>query len=157
VDICEKLPFVTSTNSWKILAGPGGDRNVCVVTTTLNHRLARFEPAVLSLFRLVYGLLFAGEGSLAVFGWPVHPVHPVAFGAWPGWYAGLIEFAAGLLIAAGLHQPRSLWPIGEPPAGNGGTLAILFCFGFFLLVFTGGGSYSIDALRRGGQFGGGRR
>jgi len=177
VDICEKLPFVTSTNSWKILAGPGGDRNVCVVTTTLNHRLARFEPAVLSLFRLVYGLLFAGEGSLAVFGWPVHPVHPVAFGAWPGWYAGLIEFAAGLLIAAGLftraaafiasgemavayfwmHQPRSLWPIGEPPAGNGGTLAILFCFGFFLLVFAGGGSYSIDALRRGGQFGGGRR
>jgi hypothetical protein len=37
-----------------------------------------------------------------------------------------------------MHQPRSLWPIGDPPAGNGGILAILFCFGFFLLVFTGG-------------------
>jgi putative oxidoreductase len=46
-----------------------------------------------------------------------------------------------------IHQPRSLWPIGDPPAGNGGTLAILFCFAFFLLVFTGAGSYSIDARR----------
>jgi putative oxidoreductase len=134
---------------------------------TLNHRLAHHAPAVLSLFRLVYGLLFAASGSLALFGWPVHPVHTVAFGAWPDWHAGLIEFVAGLLIASGLftraaafiasgemavayfwiHQPRSLWPVGEPPAGNGGTLAILFCFGFFLLVFAGGGRYSIDALR----------
>jgi putative oxidoreductase len=137
------------------------------VTNTLDRRLARYSPAVLSLFRLVYGLLFAGSGSMVLFGWPIAPVWPVGFGAWPGWYAGLIEFVAGLLIATGLftraaafiasgemavayfwmHQPRSLWPIGEPPAGNGGTLAILFCFGFFLLVFTGGGSYSADALR----------
>jgi putative oxidoreductase len=74
---------------------------------------------------------------------------------------------AGLLIGAGfftrsaafiasgemavayfwIHQPRGLWPVAEPPAGNGGLLAILFCFGFFLLVFTGGGSFSVDALR----------
>jgi putative oxidoreductase len=27
-------------------------------------------------------------------------------------------------------------------------LAILFCFAFFLLVFSGGGAYSLDALRR---------
>jgi putative oxidoreductase len=38
-------------------------------------------------------------------------------------------------------------PIGDPPGGNGGTLAVLFCFAFFLLVFTGAGSYSIDARR----------
>jgi putative oxidoreductase len=139
------------------------------VTNNLNHRLARCAPAVLSLFRLVYGLLFAGYGSMILFSWPVRPAWPVGYAAWPGWYAGLIEFVAGLLIAIGLftraaafiasgemavayfwmHQPRSLWPIGDPPAGNGGILAILFCFGFFLLVFTGGGSYSIDALRRG--------
>jgi len=47
-----------------------------------------------------------------------------------------------------MHQPRSLWPIGDPPEGNSGSLAILFCFAFFLLVFTGGGSYSIDAQRK---------
>jgi putative oxidoreductase len=147
-------------------------RNVCVVTKTLDHRLAHYAPTVLSLFRLVYGLLYAACGSVAVFGWPVHPIHSVAFGAWPGWYAGLIELVAGLLIGAGLftrsaafiasgemavayfwiHQPLALWPVAEPPAGNGGLLAILFCFGFFLLVFTGGGSYSIDA-RRGNALG----
>lgn len=91
----------------------------------------------------------------------------VEFGSWPGWYAGVIELVAGLLIATGLftravafvasgemavayfwmHQPYALWPIGGPPDGNGGTPAILFCFGFFLLVFTGGGIYSIDARR----------
>jgi putative oxidoreductase len=145
----------------------GRDRNLCGVTRTLNRRLARYAPAVLSLFRVVYGLFFAAYGSMILFGWPVRPTRPVEFGAWPGWYAGLIESVAGLLIATGLftraaafvasgemavayfwiHQPRSLWPIGDPPAGNGGILAILFCFGFFLLVFTGRGRYSIDALR----------
>jgi putative oxidoreductase len=40
------------------------------------------------------------------------------------------------------HQPQGLWPIE-----NGGELAVLMCFGFFLLVFTGAGSYSIDAVR----------
>jgi putative oxidoreductase len=137
------------------------------MTMNLNPRLTRYTPAVLSMFRLVYGLLFAGSGSVILFGWPVRPTWPVQVGAWPGWYAGLIELVTGLLIATGLftraaafiasgemavayfwmHQPRALWPIGDPPAGNGGILAILFCFGFFLLVFTGGGSYSIDALR----------
>lgn len=133
----------------------------------LDRRLDAHSPAVLSVFRLVYGLLFAGCGSLILFDWPVRSSHPTAVGAWPGWYAGLIELVTGLLIAAGLftrvaafiasgqmavayfwmHQPRSLWPVGDPPGGNGGTLAILFCFGFFLLVFTGGGTYSLDALR----------
>ena len=137
------------------------------MTTNLNRRLDRYSPAVLSLFRFVYGLLFAGFGSMSLFGWPIPPKYPVEIGAWPGWYAGLIQLVAGLLIAAGLftraaafiasgemavayfwiHQPRSLWPIGDPPAGNGGTMAILFCFGFFLLVFTGAGIYSIDARR----------
>ncbi|HTY34516.1 DoxX family protein [Mycobacterium sp.] len=127
----------------------------------------RHAPAVLSLFRFVYGSLFAAYGSMIVFGWPVRPTWSVEFGAWPGWYAGIIELVTGLPIAIGLltrvaafiasgemavayfwmHQPRSLWPIGDPPAGNGGVAAILFCFGFFLLVFTGGGRYSIDALR----------
>jgi putative oxidoreductase len=137
--------------------------------TTLDGRLAHYSPAVLSLFRLVYGLLFAACGSNVLFDWPVHPAFPAGVGTWPAWYAGLIEFVAGLLIAAGLftraaafiasgqmavayfwmHQPKALWPIGDPPAGNGGLLAILFCFGFFLLVFVGGGSYSVDALRGG--------
>ncbi|OBF22617.1 DoxX family protein [Mycobacterium kubicae] len=137
------------------------------MTTNLDRRLAGYSPVVLSVFRLVYGLLFAGYGSMILFRWPVDSGHPVRVGEWPGWYAGLIEFVTGLLIGAGLftraaafvasgnmavayfwmHQPHALWPIGDPPAGNGGTPAILFCFGFFLLVFIGPGRYSIDALR----------
>jgi putative oxidoreductase len=134
---------------------------------SLNQRLDHYAPAVLSLFRFVYGLLFAGSGWIILFGWPVRSAYPATFGAWPGWYAAVIELVTGLFIAAGLftraaafvasgqmavayfwmHQPRALWPIGAPPGGNGGTLAILFCFAFFLLVFTGAGSYSIDAQR----------
>jgi putative oxidoreductase len=142
---------------------------VCVVTKTLDERLAQLAPSVLSLFRLVYGLLFAACGSNVVFAWPVHSKFSVPAGTWPGWYAGVIECVTGLLIAAGLftraaafiasghmavayfwmHQPKALWPVGDPPQGNGGLLAILFCFAFFLLVFVGGGSYSIDAIRAG--------
>ena len=108
------------------------------MTTNLNRRLVRYTPAALSLFRLVYGLLFAGYGSMILFGWPVRPAWPVQVGSWPGWYAGLIELVTGLLIATGLftraaafiasgemavayvwmHQPRSLWPIGDPPGGQ---------------------------------------
>ena len=133
----------------------------------LNPRLARYAPAVLSLFRFVFGLLFAIEGSNTLFGWPVPLSHAVQVGDWPGWYAGLIELVTGLLIAAGLftrpaafiasgemavayfwiHQPKALWPVGEPPGGNGGLPAILFCFGFFLLVFMGAGSYSVEGAR----------
>ncbi|BDE13042.1 membrane protein [Mycobacterium sp. 20KCMC460] len=143
------------------------DINVERMTNDLNVRMAGYSPAVLSLFRLVYGFLFAGYGSMILFGWPVASGHPVRVGDWPGWYAGLIEFVTGLLIGAGLctraaaflasgtmavayfwmHQPNSLWPIGGPPDGNGGTPSILFCFGFFLLVFLGPGRYSLDALR----------
>jgi putative oxidoreductase len=135
----------------------------------MTKTLDQYSPAVVSLFRLVYGLLFAACGSNIVFAWPVHPTYAVAAGTWPGWYAGVIEVVTGLLIAAGLftraaafiasgqmavayfwiHQPKALWPVGDPPAGNGGLLAILFCFAFFLLVFVGGGSYSVDALRAG--------
>ncbi|WAC90100.1 DoxX family protein [Mycobacterium sp. Aquia_213] len=138
------------------------------MTTKLDHRLAGYTPIVLSLFRLVYGFLFAGYGSMLLFGWPVRTISPEDVGTWPGWYAGVIELVTGLLVGAGLftraaafiasghmavayfwmHQPKAWWPIGDPPAGNGGTPAILFCFGFFLLVFVGGGRYSIDARRR---------
>lgn len=148
-------------------ANHGDARNVDCVTDNLNQRIAGFSPAVLSLFRLVYGILFAGYGSMILFGWPVSSGHHVGVAEWPGWYAGVIELVAGLLIAAGLftrlaafvasgqmavayfwmHQPLALWPISVPPDGNGGTPAILFCFGFFLLVFIGPGRYSVDAFR----------
>ncbi|MGK2870235.1 MAG: DoxX family protein [Mycobacterium sp.] len=133
---------------------------------TLSTRLDALAPSVLSLFRVIFGFLFITFGTSKLFGWPIAMVMP--FGSWPGWYAGLIEFVAGLLILVGLftrsaafvasgtmavayfwqHQPLGLWPIVPPEyGGNGGLSPILFCFGFFLLVFTGPGPYSLDRLR----------
>lgn len=132
----------------------------------LSDRLNAAAPAVLSLFRIVLGFLFTLFGTSKILGWPLAMAAP-AF-AWPVWYAGIIELVAGLLIMVGLftraaaflasgtmavayfwqHQPLGLWPIAAPEyGGNGGLDAILFCFAFFLLVFTGAGPFSVDRLR----------
>jgi putative oxidoreductase len=135
------------------------------MTTKLDTRLNTYSPAVLSLFRVVFGFLFAAIGSSKLFDWPL--AFGIPAGDWPVWYAGLIEVVTGLLIMFGLftrvaafvasgemavayfwqHQPHALWPIAPLEAGgNGGAEAILFCFAFLLLVFTGAGAYSLDAM-----------
>lgn len=126
----------------------------------LDARLSSYSPTVLSVFRVVFGLLFAGHGSSLLFGWPVGPA--AEFGTWPGFFAGVIEFVTGLLVTTGLftrlaafiasgamafayftvHQPDGLLPLT-----NNGELSVLYCFAFFLLVFTGGGAYTLDAAR----------
>jgi putative oxidoreductase len=139
------------------------------MTTKVDSRLNSYSPAVLSMFRAVFGFLFAAFGSSKMFGWPI-ALGPIPAGAWPVWYAGVIELVAGLLIMVGLftriaafiasgemavayfwqNQPKGLWPIVSPEmGGNGGLPAILFCFAFFLLVFTGPGAYALDSMRRG--------
>jgi len=144
------------------------------MTTRLDARLASYHSPVLSIFRIIFGLLYTLHGSMKLFGWPLGASMPV--GTWPGWWAGLIEFVAGLLITLGLftriaafiasgemafayfyqHWPplgggpsAPFWPHAAQLGGNGGELAIMFCFAFLLLVFTGGGAYALDAMRRG--------
>ena len=127
--------------------------------SNLDARLTPHAPAVLSLFRIVFGLMFFIHGTTIVFGWPVGGAKaPV--GTWPFWWSGLIELVAGLLIAIGLftrpaafiacgemavayfwqHLPHGFWPIQ-----NKGELAVLYCFAFLLLVFTGPGSYAVES------------
>ncbi|GAS92960.1 DoxX family protein [Mycolicibacterium brisbanense] len=141
------------------------------MTTNLDTRLNTVSPAVISLFRIVFGLLYTIHGAQKLFAWPVGMPDDagnlvgsaVPVGTWPYWYGGLLEFVLGLLILTGLftriaafvasgemafayftqHQPKGLLPIQ-----NGGELAVLYCFGFFLLVFIGGGAYALDAVRR---------
>ena len=141
--------------------------------TNLDTRLASYHSPVLSIFRIIFGLLYMLHGTIKLFGWPLGDSIPV--GTWPGWWAGLIEFVLGILIVVGFftriaafiasgemafayfyqHWPplgggpsASFWPYDQQLGGNGGELAILFCFAFLLLATTGAGAWSIDGRRR---------
>lgn len=129
---------------------------------SLEARLDAFFPQVLSVFRIVLGLLFTMRGTQKLFDWPIAFGLDAPVGSFPFWWAGLIELITGLLILVGLvtrlaafvasgqmavayfmqHQPKSIWPVE-----NGGELPIVFCFGFLLLVFAGGGVWALDAAR----------
>lgn len=130
-------------------------------------KLTEQSAAALALFRVVLGFLFTLHGTQKLFAWP--PAEPlraaVPIGAWPFWWAGVIELVAGTLIMLGLstriaafiasgtmavayfwqHQPEGLLPIT-----NGGESAVLYCFAFLMLVFTGPGAYALDNRARGG-------
>ncbi len=127
----------------------------------LEAKLVAFSPIVLSAFRIVFALLLLCHAASHLFALPVARLQ-ADFGSWPLWWGGLLEAVTGLLLLAGLvtrlaafvasgvmafayftqHQPKSWWPIV-----NNGEPAVLLCFGFFLLVFTGGGALALDAMR----------
>ena len=132
------------------------------MTQRLDARLDAHSPTVLSVFRVIVGLLFLFQGLSKIVGWPIDHTSPT--GTWPFWYAGILELSLGTLITIGLftriaafiasgemafayftqHIEHSFWPIV-----NGGELAVVLCFAFLLLVFTGGGAYALDTSRRG--------
>jgi putative oxidoreductase len=132
------------------------------MTTNLDARLNPHAPAVLSLFRVVFGLLFLCHATSHLFGWPV-AAQQAPVGTWPIFYAGILELVTSVLIIAGLFTRIAAFvasgvmafafftqhlPGGIIPMSNGGELAVLYCFGFFLLVFTGGGAFAVDSRRR---------
>lgn len=131
--------------------------------------VSRVQGGVVSLYRIVVGLLFVCHGAASLFGvlgGSFGSGHAVRVGTWPGWWAALIQLVAGLFVMVGLgtraaalvasgsmayayftvHQERALWPIQ-----NGGELSALFCWSFLLIVVVGPGPWSLDAL-----FGGAR-
>lgn len=127
----------------------------------MNAPLSRYAPNMLSVLRIMSGLLFLAHGTQkflsfpggerAGFGWTFS--HPAA-------YAGIIELACGLLIAIGLftrpaaflasgtmaaayfigHAPQNFWPVN-----NMGDAAILYCFLFLYFAIAGPGPLSLDA------------
>lgn len=126
----------------------------------LDTRLTSYSPTVLSVLRAVFGLLFTGHGASLLFGWPSGPA--AEFGVWPDFFGGVIEFVTGLLVTTGLFTRLAAFigsgtmaftyftmhlPDGWIPLTNNGELSVLYCFAFFLLVFTGGGAYALDAAR----------
>ena len=129
----------------------------------INAMLARFQPLVLSIFRIVTGLLFIQYGFAKVLKFPIIPpfdkVEPFSL----FWCAGMIELVLGGLLILGLcsrivafvlcgemafayfiqHFPR-----GFIPLLNSGELAIMFCFSCLYIACAGGGPYGLDAMRK---------
>ncbi|GLW64595.1 hypothetical protein Arub01_28390 [Actinomadura rubrobrunea] len=119
--------------------------------------------AVLSLFRVVVGLLFACHGAAKLFGILGGPPGGEApgIGEWPSWWAAVIELVGGGLVMIGLgtraaaficsgamayayftvHQPQGLFPLT-----NEGEPAALFCWSFLMLAVFGGGPWALEAL-----------
>ncbi|MCM2294268.1 DoxX family protein [Allorhizobium sp. BGMRC 0089] len=129
----------------------------------MSSTLSRYAPLVLSLLRLMAGLLFLEHGMGKLLGFPVLTMDPPV-GSLP-WVAGFFEFGCGLLITIGLFTRAAAFLAsgvmafayflvhfqhGFFPANNGGDAAILFCFVFFYFVFAGGGSISVDAAMKKG-------
>jgi putative oxidoreductase len=130
---------------------------------SLKEVCSAWSPRLLSVMRIMAGLLFLQHGTAKFLGIPYieRMANLPAFSQ--SWNAGLIELVGGTLLVLGLftrpvaficsgtmafayflaHAPRSFYPIM-----NGGELAALYCFVFLYLAAAGGGSWSLDALRK---------
>lgn len=115
--------------------------------------------ALLSILRIVTGLLFMQHGAEKLWGFAggridlnFPQLHALA---------GPIELIGGLLITLGLFTRttafilcgemavayfRTWAPRGFFPVNNGGEEAVIFCYVYLWLVTTGAGAWSIDAL-----------
>lgn len=125
--------------------------------------LNAWAPRALAALRIMTALLFIEHGTQKLLAFPIpSPMGTPALASLPG-IAGLLEIVGGALVVIGLftrpvafllsgqmaiayflaHGSRSFWPVV-----NGGDAAILFCFIFFYLVFSGPGAWSVDGTRR---------
>ncbi|MGC5015462.1 DoxX family protein [Streptosporangium sp. DT93] len=132
-------------------------------------RIDRLKGPVLSLFRIVTGLLFLFHGlssMFGIFGGSRGTGEAVAFAVWPGWWAALIQVVCGALVLVGLlsryaatlasgsmayayfvvHLPQDVLPLR-----NGGELAALFCWSFLIIAVLGPGPWALDSLVRRGD------
>jgi putative oxidoreductase len=131
----------------------------------MDQAFAKFQPAALSLFRFITGLLLLQYGIAKIFKFPVLPyfanIPPLSQ------VAATLELVGGALLLLGLFtRPVAFILAGEMafayflghmfkgadpvflPLLNGGTAAILFCFSCLYLATSGGGPISLDAILR---------
>jgi len=125
---------------------------------------ATWRPHVLSILRIVAGLLVLQYGLAKLVGWPAVKMFEnlpwlSLFGV-----AGMFELVGGTLLVLGLFtQPVAFilsgemaaayfiehFPRGFFPVLNHGDLAVALCFIFLYLACAGGGPWSLDAVMRG--------
>ena len=122
-----------------------------------------WAPRILSILRIVDGLILLQYGTAKLFAWPA--VEMFENLKWLSLFgiAGMFELVGGLLLVLGLftrpvafilsgemaaayfieHFPRGFFPILSE-----GDLAVSLCFTFLYLAFAGGGPWSLDAVMR---------
>jgi putative oxidoreductase len=120
-------------------------------------RVSKYAPEVLSIARIVIGLLFLEHGTSKLLDFPHGPVQP-AMGSLL-WVQGILELVGGVLFTVGfLTRPVAFilagdmavayfmahWPKGVFPMLNGGDAAILYCFVFLIYFVSGGGRWAAD-------------
>jgi putative oxidoreductase len=122
----------------------------------------QWSERMLSVLRIIIGLLFIEHGLSKLVGFPhVATFDNLQLFSLLG-LAGVIELVGGALLTVGLftritgfimsgemafayfmvHAPKSFFP-----ALNGGELAIVFCFLLLYFAVAGGGAWSLDQLR----------
>lgn len=116
---------------------------------------------MLSVFRIVAGLMFISAGTMKLFGYPPSPMPmpPVPLLSQLG-IGAMLELFGGVAITLGLFtRPVAFVLAGEMavayfqfhapqaffPTTNNGLPAVLYCFLFLYLMFAGPGPWSIDA------------
>ena len=123
-----------------------------------DRTLAGLEPTVLSIFRIITGLLLFQYGVAKILKFPVLPyfanIPPLITAA------GSLELVLGALLMIGLFtrivafilagEMAFAYFIGHFPKGlhpllNAGTLAALYCFTCLYLSTAGAGPWSVDA------------
>ena len=121
-----------------------------------------WEPRMLSISRIMLGLLFLEHGTAKVLDFPHQETHKVfdLLTLNPG-AQGLIELIGGFLLAVGLFTPPVAFilagdvavayfmahaPRGFFPILNGGELAIVYCFVFLYFFVVGAGVWSLDQV-----------
>ncbi|MFN0194668.1 MAG: DoxX family protein [Aestuariivirga sp.] len=118
---------------------------------------------ILSVLRIVTGLLFLAHGTAKLLTWPLtdYVKDGVPLFSMMG-LAGVLEIVGGLLIVLGLFTRYTAFVLsgmmavayfmahaaqGFHPILNGGELAIMFCFVFLYFAAAGAGPWSLDAKR----------
>lgn len=121
--------------------------------------LSKYEPILLSVLRIVVGLLFLAHGVQKLFHFP-----PMTMAIPPNampiiMAAGVIELAGGLLLVLGIftritaficsgEMAIGYWLVhvargGLLPISNGGELAVVFCFVFLYIAAAGPGPIAL--------------
>ena len=123
--------------------------------------LDAWAPRMLSVLRIIAGLLFFEHGAMKLLHFPPSPMFDhLQLMSLIG-LAGVLEFVGGLLLILGLFTRSAAFILsGEMavayfmvhakqsfyPAINQGEAAVLYCFLFLYFVFAGPGEWSLDRM-----------